>query len=243
MTKALLLSLVLATAASAQTTLDFNELDPAARPAFDANPGFASKGTTFAGGVYAGWSYSNVNDTTTAGFGNQYAAFTGTGLGGSGNYAIGYGSGPVTFAAGQRPTSVYLTNTTYAALSMLQGDSFAKKFGGASGNDADFFDVTFTGRSGVAGTGDVTGSVTFRLADYTFADNALDYVVRNWTQIDLTPLGNAASMNLSFASSDVGDFGINTPVYVAVDNLVTVPEPASLAGLAVAGGLLLRRRK
>jgi hypothetical protein len=36
-------------------------------------------------------------------------------------------------------TGAYFTNTTYAALSMLSGDSFAKKFGGASGDDPDWF--------------------------------------------------------------------------------------------------------
>ena len=122
---------------------------------------------------------------------------------------------------------------------MLNGDQFAKQFGGPTGDDPDFFSVTLTG---VDGGGAETGAVTFFLADYRFADNSLDYVVNDWQKVDLTPLGAARSIGLSFASSDVGQFGINTPTYVALDDLTLVPEPASLALLAV-GGLLLRRRR
>jgi hypothetical protein len=48
------------------------------------------------------------------------------------------------------------------------------------------------------------------------------------------------TIEFSFASSDTGLFGINTPTYVAVDQLVSVaaiPEPAAFAGLA--GGAAL----
>lgn len=233
-----------ATSASATLTVDFDELDPAQRPAYDpANPGFTSQGVTFGGGFFSGWTYSNVNDTTTAGFTNQYAAFTGTDASGSGNYAIGYPTAIIDLPAGLTPASVAVTNTTYAALSMLQGDAFSKQFGGPTGNDPDFFRVTFTGFDALGGSGTTTGSTTFTLADYTFADNTLDYVVDTWTLVDLTALGAARSIGISFASSDVGTFGINTPVYVAIDDLTLVPEPAAAATAALLAAGLLRRRR
>ena len=52
-----------------------------------------------------------------------------------------------------------LTNATYAALSMQNGDSFAKKFGGTTGNDADLFGVTLRGFDNVNGTGNAIGSL------------------------------------------------------------------------------------
>jgi hypothetical protein len=56
--------------------------------------------------------------------------------------------------------------------------------------------------------------------------------------MDLTSLGGAKSLSFDYASSDVGQFGINTPLYFAMDNLTlsVVPEPSSalLAGIAVA---------
>lgn len=210
----------------------------------DGSVHFGNNYSSDFGGFWSGFAVSHVNNPATAGFGNQYAAITGTGAGGAGNYAVYY-SDPSTFIdlpAGTRPVSVDLTNTTYAYLSMKNGDMFAKKFGGATGNDADYLVVTLTGYAGASGSGGTTGSVDFYLADYRFADNAQDYLVNAWTTVDLTALGGARSIGLSFASSDVGQFGINTPTYVALDNFVAIPEPSALGALALPA-LLLRRRK
>jgi len=189
------------------------------------------------GGFWSGWSYSNVIDPTTAGFGNQYAAFPGGGADGKGgvaagqNYAVAFGSGAY-FNLPTSPSlrSVELTNTTYAALSMQNGDAFAKPFGGATGDDADFFRVSLIGYDELDASGSAVGSVTVDLADFTFADNAQDYILDAWQEIDLTSLAGARSIGLSFASSDMGAFGINTPTFVALDNLTfaSVPEPGSI---------------
>jgi hypothetical protein len=200
------------------------------------------------GGFWNGFAYSNVNNTTTAGFTNQYAAITGTGWGGQGNYALAYSgvSAYCEFPKLVQVDSVLFTNTTYAYLSMLYGDSFAKKFGGDTGNDPDFFSVTVTGYDQMGGVGNVTGSVEFFLADFRFSDNSLDYLVGQWTEVNLASLGAIRSLRLSFSSSDVGPFGINTPTYVALENLQfqAIPEPG-IASCGVAGILLicLRRRR
>lgn len=192
----------------------------------------------FAGCCSTGWSYSNHTDTSTPGFGNQYSAYAGSGEGGSANYAVGF-IGPLEtrFAASAIVSGAYFTNTTYAALSMRDGDGFAKKFGGASGNDADFLKLTITGYNGVS----ATGSVDFYLADYRFADNAQDYLVQQWTFVSLASLGAVTRLGFELASSDNGPFGMNTPAYFALDTLTTapVPEPGQqamlLAGLALLG--------
>jgi hypothetical protein len=204
-------------------------------------------------GSWSGWSYSNVTDTSTAGFTNQYAAYHLPG-GGTGDNSANYGvatafsPGDATIAlpAGTRPDSMRVTNTTYAALSMLQGDPFAKKFGGQTGNDPDFFLLTITGKN--AQNAD-TGTVQFYLADYRFADNGKDYVVSQWTTVPLSSLGaDTTVLSFGLSSSDVGAFGMNTPAYFAMDNLVLtpVPEPAAV-GLAAAAGSrlwrLARRRR
>src|SRR5207249_4062813 len=118
---------------------------------------------------------------------------------------------------GTRPLSARIANTTYAALSMLNGDSFAKKFGGASGNDPDYFLLTITGLDSQQHS---TGSVDFYLADYRFANNAQDYIVSDWTTVDLSSLGlDTQTLSFGLTSSDVGDYGMNTPAYFALDNL------------------------
>jgi hypothetical protein len=165
----------------------------------------------------------------------------------NGIYAVGYDLATLTLPAGQNtPLSLRVTNTTYAALSLRDGDGAAgsgKKFGGVSGNDPDFFLLTIEG----FGAGNTSlGKIDFYLADYRFALNAQDYIVTDWRLIDLTSLGeNVAKLQFSVSSTDNGAFGINTPAYFAIDNVSVVPEPAcgALLGLTAAGLLGVRRRK
>ena len=225
---------------------------------YNATSGFSSGGaffnnsyTDFGGGSFswAGFSLSRETDTTTAGFGNQFSAVAGSGAGGSLQYAVSYVDSfssafppRITLAAGERPVSMQIVNTTYAALSMKNGDSFAKQFGGASGNDPDFFKLTVSGHDS---SNQPTGSLDFFLADYRFANNALDYIVTSWTPVDLSSLGaSTRALTFDLASSDNGSFGMNTPAYFAVDNITTVPEPHSALLLMLAGtGLAARRRR
>lgn len=214
--------------------------------------GFLSGGATwkntftdFGGGftAWSGFAYANTTDTTTAGFGNQYSAYPGGGAGDA-VYGVGYasaGAAEAILPVGlQTPLSVKIANSTYAALSMLQGDDFAKKFGGLSGNDPDYFRLTITGRQGAI----MAGQVEFYLADYRSAENSLDTIVTGWATVDLSSLGSGiTSLEFSLASTDNGPFGMNTPGYFAVDDLVVVPEPSWLGFLTFLVGCLYFRRR
>jgi hypothetical protein len=212
--------------------------------------GWTSQGTAFGNGYtdwgdgftsWNGFAYSNVNDATTVGFTNQYAAFTGTAFSGT-IYAIAYTGAQafIDLPDGYRPGSVRITNTTYAALDMINGSGFSRVFG-----PGDYLRVIFTGYSGAGATGLSTGSTTFYLADFR---NGGSTIVNTWELLDLTPLGGAASIGLVWESTDVGEFGINTPQYAAIDDLTLtpVPEPSALA-IAACGGLVVlgawRRRR
>jgi MYXO-CTERM domain-containing protein len=206
-------------------------------------------------GSWTGWTYSNEKDTTTEGFGNQFSVYANGGQGGSSNFALSYvgidymtAQTVANIATLSTPSIVagaYFNNTTYTALSMKNGDSFSKRFGGASGNDADYFKLII---SGIDAAGQKTGSVDFYLADYRFANNSLDYIVNTWTYVDLSSLGAVAKLSFDVASTDVSPYGINTPAYFAMDTLTTtaVPEVSTTAmtlmGL-MALGLLARRRR
>ena len=73
------------------------------------------------------------------------------------------------------------------------------------------------------------------LADYRNADPGLDYVLTDWAWVDLTSLGDQVSqLGFTLTSSDNSRFGMNTPAYFAIDNLVVVPEP-SVAALVLLG--------
>ena len=189
---------------------------------------FNSYDTTY--GNWDGFSYSNETDTTTAGWSNQYSAFPGSGANSSSNFAIAhvpadwmsgtYNPVPVGVKlqlplAGAMVKGVYVTNATYAALSMRDGDAYAKKFGGETGNDPDWFMLIIRGYN----QGVFTDSVSFYLADYRSSDNSQDYIVNYWAYVDLIKLGIVDSLTFSLQSSDVGDYGMNTPAYFCIDNL------------------------
>lgn len=228
------------------TTVDFED-KPLPPNSFynggDAAGGFTTRGAFFNnsyfGGFWSGWSYSNTSDTTTAGPANQYSAITGAGVGNGGIYGIAFnyasGASYINLPTGSTPLSISITNTTYAALSMQTGDDFAKKFGGTTGNDADFLLLTIEGRSGLNGSGAILGTVPLYLADFQSTDNTLDYILNTWRTVDLGALpAGIHSLTFDLTSSDVGEFGMNTPSYFAMDSLVVaIPEPGTTALMTV----------
>jgi hypothetical protein len=186
-------------------------------------------------GSWAGWAVSNVTDNTTPGWANQYSAITGSGEAGSDQYGICYAtpwySNKIynTFSGPEQVGGMYVTNTTWAYYTMLNGDAFAKPFGAdtnAQGmidgtNGEDWFLLTIYGLGADSlYTGD---SVNFYLADYRFANDADDYIVDQWTYVDLSSLGAVKGLDFVLSSTDTtGGFGMNNPAYFAMDNLTGV---------------------
>ncbi len=172
---------------------------------------------------WAGWAISTTTDTETPGFTNQYSSITGSGVNGSATYATAFVSGEsllhtVDEGRGGVVEGLYINNSTYAALSMLDGDNYAKKFGGEDGTDPDFFFVSIK----EYGSRNVNNdSIVFYLADYRFDNSSDDYIIDEWTYIDLTQFGNVDTLSFKLYSSDIGQFGINTPAYFCIDNVIT----------------------
>ncbi len=205
-------------------------------------------------GSWSGWAMSTTTDTTTPGYTNQYSAITGAGADNSLTYAVAYTSGAtanpfnpsgsyINLAPGTTPVSVQVTNTTYAYLSMLNGDQFAHKFG-----PGDFFLLDVQGYSGPNGTGVKTGEVDFYLANFLGSNS---YIINTWQTLNLASLANAESLQFGLSSSDNDPiYGMNTPAYFAIDNLVlgtnAVPEPTGFVmmafGLLGSAGLVWYRR-
>jgi hypothetical protein len=219
-------------------------------------------------GSWSGFAVSNVNDTTDPGIANQYAAITGvgagTGVGGKpDNYGVAYGyldqtanaiqsfnfdpTNPTQLAmlphfqlpAGSSISSMQVTNTTYSALSMEFGDTFAKQFG-----PGDFFKLTAYGTDAAGHVLSATPSIY--LANFLTGNGG--GIVTSWENFNLSALSGAKTVYFNLSSSDVGQFGMNTPGTFAFDNIVlnsaAVPEPATLvlALLAGIGGAAAVRR-
>jgi len=163
------------------------------------------------------WAISNMTDSETAGFGNQFSAISGSGED-SENYGVCFSpSGSfIKFSQAVLLEDISVTNGTYPYLSMLNGDQFAKQFGGETGNDPDYFRLTIKSYyDGVIST----DSVVVALADFTFEDNTEDYILNTWQNVDLSGFGLSDSLFFSLSSTDIGDFGMNTPAYFCLDNL------------------------
>lgn len=182
-----------------------------------------------------GFAYSNVSDNTTPGYENQYSAITGGGMDaatadGGTNYAVSFIANDWmsgTFDVLPSEINVvdnkayifnglYVTNSTYAYLTMLNGDAFAEPFGGASGNDPDWFKLMIYG---IDVDGNSTDTVEFYLADYRFDDNSLDYIIDKWCWVDLTSLGEVTGLRMFIESSDCTEYGLTTPGYFCIDNI------------------------
>ena len=102
---------------------------------------------------WTGWSWSSVQNTTTPGFTNQYAARPGTGAGNSSNYLVAFGDAYFNVPINKQLSSVDLTNTTYTARYIADGtDGFGSpdvdpqaRYGGPSGTDPDYLSVILSG--------------------------------------------------------------------------------------------------
>lgn len=173
--------------------------------------------------AWTGWILSKGADSVTPGFGNEHSSITGGGSDGSDQYAVSFIGGrnviKVNIEQGSFISSIDMTNNTYAALSMRDGDGFAKKFGGEDGNDPDFYRIKIFGYCNDQGQ-NIVDSMEYYLADYRFDDNNEDYIVDTWETIDVSPVFACDSIVMEPESSDVGAFGINTPTYVCIDNIV-----------------------
>ena len=204
-------------------------------------------GADLMGGFESGWAwFSNDHDETTgawSGFGysnlvdadhpappqDGLTAMAGGGAGDSEHYAVAYYNGlaisPPTLSLTDCPTGctlagMYVTNVAAAYYAMLEGGGGATKFGGDLGTDPDWYKLII---QGITETGTYTSPMDFYLADYRPDDSAEDYILTDWTWVDLSGLGNVIGLEILVSSSDTGPMGINTPTYFAVDNLVREP--------------------
>ncbi|MFA8434545.1 MAG: DUF4465 domain-containing protein [Marinifilaceae bacterium] len=173
--------------------------------------------------AWYGFSYSNRTDNTVEGIPGQFTSYAGGGVEESDNYAVAFIRGEFTridvnnAGDGVPVSGLYITNNSFARHSMAKGDLLAKKFGGDSGNDPDWFKLTV---KGIDAQGQYTDEVEFYLADFRFTDNSRDYIVEDWKWLDLTSLGNVTKLEFRLSSSDGGTGkSMNTPAYFCLDNL------------------------
>jgi hypothetical protein len=160
---------------------------------------------------WTGFAYSDQHDTVTVtnspDYNYQYyidVAESPTNI-----FAIAYVSDSlnITFTKPINQVSLNVANDSYTAISMRNGDAYAKKFG-----VGDWFKVTITGYSKKNNVGTTTAYLAdFRTAPY--------YILNTWELVNLSSFGTVDELSFKLSSSDNGAYGMNTPSYFCLDNI------------------------
>ena len=187
----------------------------------------------FGGYWESGFAYTNKRDSANGTYTNLYGSKAFTGFGGSTNYVTVTESKKLPIikltgsAAGKIVSGFYCSNSSYAYNTILKGNFGARKFGDTTGTHSgmpqgsqpDWFKITINKWLGGIKS---TDSIDFYLADYRFSNNAQDYIIKDWTWVDLTSLGNVDSLSFHLSSTDNSVmFGMNTPAFFCMDNFTT----------------------
>ena len=172
------------------------------------------------GGIVA----SRWNETTGADWNNQCSVYyqdAGTGFGGhGGSQTFGIVNGNDATAASLYFQSqdtekaidhIWVMNSTYAALAMIEGNGYARSL---SYENEDWFKLIVAGYDKA---GNKTGEVEFYLADFR-TPNASG-VLTAWSKVDLASLGAVNKLVFDLKSTDIGQYGMNTPGYFCLDDI------------------------
>lgn len=197
---------------------------------------------SFGGFWSKGFAYTNKQDSVNGTFNNLYGVKALKGYTNSATYVVGMAGGTIGLKAPYDAVSgFYITNTTYAYNVIKNGNSFSRKFGDTTGTKSgttipqgsypDFFKITAKGFKNGTMKPD---SAVYYLADYRFANNSQDYVLKTWEWFNTANLGSVDSITFFMYSSDNSSFGMNTPAFFALDNFsTTLPN---LVGITNAAG-------
>ncbi len=160
--------------------------------------------------VWLGWAFSNNTQTEyQSDYSHQYASPTGAYSGSK--FAIYYHSVSVgslytpdiKFNSTVAPKSLMLNNSTTTVCYVKGEDSFSQW------SNEDKTTLTITGYRGTTSTGNV---------EVIIAEGST--YISDWTKVDLTPLGEVNRIELKITSTDTGDWGMNAPAYICIDDIV-----------------------
>lgn len=165
---------------------------------------------------WGGFVQSKVKDTDAANglFANQYAVYNSAAASGD-TFMLYY------YDAYNEPCDIVLkesvalqdvklnlTTYTYASITNEDINTFARAF-----DEGDYLKVVFTGMSG----NEVTGVVECYVVDYR---DGKRYMATNWDLYSLTGLnGGYDRVRVTIETTDMGEWGANTPLYIAFDDL------------------------
>ena len=165
---------------------------------------------------WGGFAQSKVKDTDPANglFANQYAVFNDSAASGD-NFLIYY------YDSFNEPCDIVLkkpvhlsdvklnlTTYTYASITNEAINDFASAF-----DEGDYLKVIFTGMKG----NEITGVDECYVVDFRDGKRIM---ATNWNEYSLVNLGSDYDrVRVTIETTDVGEWGANTPLYIALDDL------------------------
>ncbi|MCF0202893.1 MAG: DUF4465 domain-containing protein [Bacteroidaceae bacterium] len=185
-------------------------------------------------GSWAGFALSNLSDTQTPGYANQYSVYSANS---NNTFAVFYYSD---YDGGQTirrtdgkdfyPYAMSVAPTTYTMLSAINGDDFSPKF-----TDKDTLSVEIVGLDATGKTiedsyikfsmlrGRTLGQFNLYMSGmyFTSFDN-LSPSSGLWSGVPLYHLGKVNRIKITMTSNVRGEYGITVPTYIAIDNFTTV---------------------
>lgn len=164
---------------------------------------------------WEGFAVSNKTDRETAGYGNEFSVYGTGGANGSEKFGVVFAGFNETsnckFLGNQefKFESLMINNSTFAALEIKNGSAFCRKF-----ENDDWFKIIITG---IKANGTEAGKVEFYLADFRAGKM---FICQEWTKVDLSGLGKVNKLEFTFESTDNGMWGMNTPAYACIDDII-----------------------
>jgi hypothetical protein len=171
---------------------------------------------------WGGFACSNIKDTDPANglFANQYAVFNDAAASGNKFLVYYYDSynAPCDIVLKRDITlqsvKLNLTTYTYASISDEDINTFARKF-----EDGDYLKVVFTAMNGDS---ESANKVECYVVDFR---DGKPNMATDWNLYLLTDLGSGYDrVRVTIETTDVGEWGANTPLYICMDDLCYFEE-------------------
>lgn len=168
-----------------------------------------------------GWWKTYLNQLSVYNTSSVDGANAGAGADGSNTFAILYGnaesSASFKFTVGAEYVveNIEICPTAYVYGIITEGNPFGNNPGCHLKDVNGWFKVMATGYDAM---GNKTATVEKYLCDYR-SGVSVD-IATSWNSWSLTGLGAVNKVVFDFDGSDVGDYGLNTPAYLAIDNIV-----------------------
>lgn len=125
----------------------------------------------------------------------------------------------------------YFNLNSYPYYCIEFGDAYARAF-----NNGDKFTLTVHGIA----ADETEKTVDVTLASYTNGNLTIN---RGWKYVDLSALGAVNQLYFTMSSTDIGEWGMNTPAYFCMDKLSVASDPdSSLAQVAARAAISYDRK-